>query len=76
VRELKKRQQKEREKEVKRREKQLDKEKAERAAQARLKMEQEAYQLQVCLACLMLLLPAGICPCMPFTQSPFWQQSI
>ncbi|KAF6261763.1 hypothetical protein COO60DRAFT_1636588 [Scenedesmus sp. NREL 46B-D3] len=47
VRELKKRQQKEREKEVKRREKQLDKEKAERATQAKLKMEQEAYQLQV-----------------------------
>jgi len=70
VRELKKRQQKEREKEVKRREKQLDKEKAERAAQARLKMEQEAYQLQVRLACLMMLLPAGICPCMPFTHSP------
>lgn len=47
VRELKKRQQKEREKEVKRREKQLEKEKGERAAQAKLKMEQEAYQLQV-----------------------------
>lgn len=47
VRELKKRQQKEREKEVKRREKQLEKEKTERAAQAKLKMEQEAYQLQV-----------------------------
>lgn len=47
MRELKKRQQKEREKEVKRREKQLEKEKAERAAQAKLKMEQEAYQLQV-----------------------------
>lgn len=47
VRELKKRQQKEREKEVKRREKQLDKDKADRAAQAKLLMEQEAYQLQV-----------------------------
>jgi F0F1-type ATP synthase assembly protein I len=56
VRELKKRQQKEREKEVKRREKQLEKEKAERAAQAKLKMEQEAYQLQV--GCL-----AGVCSC-------------
>ncbi|WIA19827.1 hypothetical protein OEZ85_005735 [Tetradesmus obliquus] len=47
VRELKKRQQKEREKDVKRRGKQLEKEKAERAAQAKLKMEQEAYNLQV-----------------------------
>lgn len=47
VRELKKRQQKEREKEVHQREKQLDKEKAERAAQAKQKMEQQAYELQV-----------------------------
>ncbi|KAF8062960.1 hypothetical protein HT031_003799 [Scenedesmus sp. PABB004] len=47
VRELKRRQQKEREREVKARERALDKEKAERAAAARLKMEQEAYQLQV-----------------------------
>lgn len=45
--ELQRRQRKDHEKEVKRREKLQDKEKAERAAQARLRMEEEAYQLQV-----------------------------
>lgn len=47
VNELQRRQRKEHEKEVKRREKLQEKEKAERAAQAKLKMEEEAYQLQV-----------------------------
>jgi len=47
VNELQRRQRKEHEKEVKRREKLHEKEKAERAAHAKLKMEEEAYQLQV-----------------------------
>lgn len=47
VRELKKRQQKDREKEVRRREKQLEKERAEREAGAKIRMEQEAYELQI-----------------------------
>eukprot|EP00877_Chromochloris_zofingiensis_P014096 jgi/Chrzof1/8940/Cz03g30020.t1 len=47
VRELKKRQQKDRDKDVKRREKMVVKERAERESQAKLKMEQEAYELQV-----------------------------
>lgn len=47
VNELQRRQRKEHEKEVKRREKLQEKEKAEHAAQAKLKMEEEAYQLQV-----------------------------
>lgn len=47
VNELQRRQRKEHEKEVKRREKLQEKEKAERAAQAKLRMEEEAYQLQV-----------------------------
>jgi hypothetical protein len=49
VNELQRRQRKEHEKEVKRREKLQEKEKTERATQAKLKMEEEAYQLQVCL---------------------------
>lgn len=47
VNELQRRQRKEHEKEVKRREKLQEKEKTERATQAKLKMEEEAYQLQV-----------------------------
>jgi hypothetical protein len=47
VNELQRRQRKEHEKDVKKREKLQEKEKAERAAQAKLKMEEEAYQLQV-----------------------------
>lgn len=47
VNELQRRQRKDHEKEVKRREKLQEKEKSERAAQAKLKMEEEAYQLQV-----------------------------
>lgn len=47
VNELQRRQRKDHEKEVKKREKLQEKEKAERAAQAKLKMEEEAYQLQV-----------------------------
>lgn len=45
--ELKKRQARDREKEVKRREKQMEKDKAEREAAAKIRMEQEAYELQV-----------------------------
>ena len=48
MRELKKRQQKDREKEIHRREKMLEKEKAEHEAQIRLKVEREAYEMQVC----------------------------
>lgn len=48
VNELQRRQCKDHEKEVRKREKVQEKEKAERAAQAKLKMEEEAYQLQVC----------------------------
>jgi hypothetical protein len=67
VNELQRRQRKDHEKEVKKREKLLEKEKAERAASAKLKMEEEAYQLQVCYlqvytaAC---QLPAS-CTCLP-----------
>lgn len=46
VRELKKRQARDREKEVRRREKRQEKEKAEREAAAKIRMEQEAYELQ------------------------------
>ncbi len=47
VRELKRRQQRDREKELRRRESSIEKEKAEREASARLKMEKDAYELQV-----------------------------
>ena len=47
VRELKKRQQKQLEKERKMREKQLEKERQEREAQSKLKMEQDAYEQKV-----------------------------
>lgn len=47
VHELKKRQARDREREVKRREKRMEKEKAEREATAKIRMEQEAYELQV-----------------------------
>jgi hypothetical protein len=47
VRELKKRQARDRDKEVKRREKQLEKERGEREAAAMMQAEQQAYELQV-----------------------------
>lgn len=50
MRELKKRQLKEREREVKRRERALEKERAERAEQAQLRKEEEAVQLQASAA--------------------------
>jgi hypothetical protein len=48
VRELKKRQQKQLERERKLREKALEKERAEREAAAKLKAEHDAYELKVC----------------------------
>ena len=65
VNELQRRQRKEHEKEVKRREKLQEKEKAEHAAQAKLKMEEEAYQLQVGGAT-----AAGVLAVVP----PFWRR--
>jgi hypothetical protein len=63
VNELQRRQRKEHEKEVKKREKLQQKEKAERAAQAKLKMEEEAYQLQVGEERLVWSTLKGVRPC-------------
>ncbi len=64
VNELQRRQRKEHEKEVKRREKLQEKEKTERAAQAKLKMEEEAYQLQVGGATnRSIVIACGLWPC-------------
>lgn len=67
VNELQRRQCKDHEKEVRKREKLQEKEKAERAAQAKLKMEEEAYALQVCWR--MALLLASFQLCVPRNQA-------
>lgn len=72
VNELQRRQRKDHEKEVRKREKVQEKEKAERAAQAKLKMEEEAYQLQVC--CLRMALLTRSCHVTPCQGGPLLSQ--